>query len=154
MKTNETRKGKYSKIILKESWIDKSYILIHLVCQSMTGLGKGQAEHGLGMGTGGNWAWTGHGLGTGTVTSGIGHGLGTNWAQSRARLGIDTDGHGTGGLRPNVMGTHYYIRILELVYYHGILNINNVSRARDWARADCVRTSRVPTMDTYYHIIS
>jgi hypothetical protein len=27
----------------------------------MTGLGKGQAEHGLGMGTGGNWAWTGHG---------------------------------------------------------------------------------------------
>ncbi len=32
-------------------------------CESMTGLGKGWARHGLGMGTGGNWAHTQHGHG-------------------------------------------------------------------------------------------
>jgi hypothetical protein len=35
----------------------KSYILIHLVYQSVTGLGKGRAGHGR------EWARTGHGHG-------------------------------------------------------------------------------------------
>jgi len=30
-------------------------------CQFVTGLGKGRAGHGLGTGTGGNWARTRHG---------------------------------------------------------------------------------------------
>jgi len=40
-------------------------------CQSMMGLRKGRDGHGLGTGTGGNWARTKHGLGT-------------DWAWSRA----------------------------------------------------------------------
>jgi len=51
-------------------WI-QSYILIHLVCQFVTGLGKGRVGHGLGTVTGG----TRHmGLGTSMVTGRIGHG--------------------------------------------------------------------------------
>ncbi len=54
-------------------WDILSYILIHLVSQFVTGLGKGRAGHGLGTGTGGNWARTEHALGTGMGTSGTGH---------------------------------------------------------------------------------
>jgi len=69
------------------------YILIHLVCQSVTGLGKRRAGHGLG--TGAVMGGTGHGLGTGTVMGGTGHGT-----------GHVTGGLGTGGLCPNVTSTH------------------------------------------------
>jgi hypothetical protein len=68
-----------------------------------------------GHGHGRDWAWTRHGLGTGMVTGGTGHGTGH---------GLDTGtvtgtGHG--------LGTDW-------------------ARARaGWARADCVRTSQVPT---------
>jgi len=50
------------------TFVHKSYILIHLVCQSVTRLGKGRAGHGLGTGTGG-----------------AGHGHGRDWA----RIGHD-----------------------------------------------------------------
>jgi hypothetical protein len=60
--------------------------LIHLVCQSMTRLGKGWAGHGLG--TGGNWARTGHG-----------HGQDWAWARTGRRIKhghgqIVSEGHG------------------------------------------------------------
>ncbi len=51
-----------------------SYILIHYVSQSVTGLGKGRTGHGLGTGTCTNR--TEHGLGT--VTDETEHGLDTN----------------------------------------------------------------------------
>ncbi len=53
----------YAYILHKES-----YILIHLVCQSVTG--------GLGM----DWA---------RARAGTGHGLGTDWAWARARARAD-----------------------------------------------------------------
>ncbi len=49
-------------------WI-QSYILIHLVCQFVTGLGKGRVGHGLGTVTGGTRHGTGHK-----------HGHGQDWA--------------------------------------------------------------------------
>ncbi len=52
------------------TFVHKSYILIHLVCQSVTGLGKGQAGHG-------------RELGTGTGTGETGHGHGRDWARTR-----------------------------------------------------------------------
>ncbi len=98
-KIREFKKYVYVEAQIVAYNISSSYILIHLVCQSVTGLGKGRARHGLGMGMGGNWARTGHG-----------HGHGRDWAWSRAGLGTDSarTGHrlGTGGLCPNASGTH------------------------------------------------
>ncbi len=66
-----------------------SYILIHLICQSVTG---------------GNWACTGHGHGQDWARAQA------SWAQhGRARHsigGLGMSGLGMGGLWPNVTGTH------------------------------------------------
>jgi len=97
------------------TFVHKSYILIHLVCQFVIGLGKGRVGHGVG--TGGNWARIGHALGTHWAWARTGHGHGQDWAQTGHRLGTvtggtghglgtGTGGLGTNGLCPNVTGTH------------------------------------------------
>jgi len=95
-------------------------VLIHLVCQSVTGLGKGWAGHGLGTGMGGNWARTGHRLGTGT--SGIGHGHERDWAWDWAQIGhrighrLGTGEHGTGEHGRIVSERHGYpLMLIHLV---------------------------------------